>query len=146
MSIPSTKPYLLRAIYEWCVDQAFTPYVAVVVDGTTQVPRSYVRDGQIVLNIGPEAVQQLVMGNDSITCSARFGGVAQKLCLPVDNVAAIYARENGHGMAFDVMQTVDANAAVAEAEPVVEVDVPVAGSSEKKPTGAGSKPHLTRVK
>ena len=97
----STKPYLLRAIYEWCVDQGFTPYLTVWVDKQTRVPAAHVLDGQIVLNAGPEATHGLKMGNEEISFQARFGGVAHQIVVPVDNVAAIYARENGQGMAFE---------------------------------------------
>ncbi len=100
--LPSTKPYLLRALYEWCCDGGFTPYVSVVVDSHARVPHEFVRDGQIVLNIGPEATNQLTMGNEYISFQARFGGVPRELSFPVGNVAAIYARENGAGMAFEV--------------------------------------------
>ncbi len=103
MSEPtSTKPYLLRALYEWCVDNGFTPYVSVVVDAATRVPPEYVRNGEIVLNIGPLAANRLKMGNESIDFSARFGGVAKELSIPVAQVAALYARENGHGMSFEI--------------------------------------------
>ena len=98
----STKPYLVRAIYEWCVDQGFTPYLAVQVDERTRVPSAYVRDGQIVLNIGPDATNQLVMDNEQVSFQARFNGVAHQIAVPVDNVAAIYAREKGQGMAFEL--------------------------------------------
>lgn len=98
----STKPYLIRAIYEWCLDQGLTPYVAAIVDEHTSVPLGYALDGQIVLNVGPDATHQLMMGNDSITFQARFGGVAHSLSIPVVNVVAVYARENGHGMAFEL--------------------------------------------
>jgi len=98
----STKPYLLRALYEWCVDNGFTPYVSVVVDGATRVPAEYVRNGEIVLNIGPLAANRLKMGNETIDFSARFGGVARELSIPVAQVAALYARENGHGMSFEI--------------------------------------------
>ena len=102
MSSVSTKPYLIRAIYDWCVDQGFTPYIAAVVDGSTRVPPGAARDGQIVLNVGPDATVQLDMGNDLISFQARFGGVAHSISIPVDNVVAVYARENGHGMAFEI--------------------------------------------
>ncbi|MDR2260219.1 MAG: ClpXP protease specificity-enhancing factor [Azoarcus sp.] len=105
----STKPYLVRAIYEWCVDQGFTPYLAVQVDERARVPSAYVRDGQIVLNIGPDATHQLVMDNEQVSFQARFNGVAHQIAVPVDNVAAIYARENGQGMAFE-LQHVSAGA------------------------------------
>lgn len=107
MSEVSTKPYLIRAIHEWCVDQGLTPYLAVAVDGRTMVPRSFVQDGQIVLNIGPDATQSLVMGNELIAFQARFSGVVQNISVPVDNVSAIYARENGHGMAFELVPALD---------------------------------------
>jgi stringent starvation protein B len=77
MELPSTKPYLLRAIWEWCCDNGFTPYIAVEVDARTRVPREFVRDGQIVLNIGPDASNKLQIGNDFIEFQARFGGVAR---------------------------------------------------------------------
>lgn len=154
MNLASTKPYLLRAIYEWCADQSLTPYIAVVVDEHTIVPRQYVKDGQIVLNVGAEAAHQLHIGNDFITLTARFGGVAQNLSVPIDQVAAIYAKENGHGMAFDVASTTVAAVpepesqavqtppiAGAEAEPVVAPDPP---PEPDKP--AGTRPHLVRVK
>jgi len=101
MSEPkSTKPYLLRAVYEWCVDNGYTPQISVVVDSRTRVPMEHVRDGEIVLNIGPVAASRLQIGNDVIECTARFSGVARELVIPVASVAAIYARENGHGMSF----------------------------------------------
>ena len=143
MSTVSTKPYLIRAIYEWCVDQGFTPYVAVIVDGRTSVPQQYVKDGQIVLNLGPEAVQQLALGNEAITCAARFGGVAQSVCVPVENVAAIYARENGHGMAFEVTQPGTGSNA-----PTDEDSLPAPSGDNAAASGKpGSRPpHLTRIK
>lgn len=98
----STKPYLLRALYEWCTDNGYTPHIAVRVDNSTRVPRQFVRDGEIVLNISFEATSQLQMGNEWIEFTARFSGKAHKLEIPVANVLAIYARENGQGMAFQV--------------------------------------------
>lgn len=100
-NLPSTKPYLIRAIHEWCTDNGFTPYIAVQVDDRARVPREHVRDGQIVLNVGYEATGGLQIGNDLISFQARFGGVARDISFPVGNVAAIYARENGAGMAFE---------------------------------------------
>lgn len=100
MTTVSTRPYLLRAIWEWCMDQGFTPYLAARVDEHTRVPPGFARDGQIVLNLSPDATGQLQMGNELITFQARFGGVAHSLVVPVDNVLALYARENGQGMAF----------------------------------------------
>jgi stringent starvation protein B len=98
----STKPYLIRAIHAWCTDQGFTPYMNVIVDAQTKVPAAYVQNGQIVLNVGFDATHALSMENDWITFQGRFGGVVHSVRVPVDSVAAIYARENGHGMAFDV--------------------------------------------
>jgi stringent starvation protein B len=105
MSETSTKPYLLRAIYEWCTDNGYTPYLAVVVDGQTRVPREFVKNGEIVLNISFSATSGLKMGNDFIDFNARFGGVSREISVPVGNVAAIYARENGQGMAFEVTKS-----------------------------------------
>lgn len=147
----STKPYLLRAIFEWCLDQGFTPYMAVVVDAHTVVPRQYVRDSQIVLNIGPDATQHLVMGNELITFNARFGGMAQALSIPVDNVAAIYARENGQGMAFELVPAQPAEE--PDDEPTLDRLTPGAEpaasppSEEPPPPGNGpGRPKLTRIK
>lgn len=94
------QPYFLRALYEWCVDSGFTPYVTVKVDAGSKVPRAYVKDGQIVLNIGPAAVRDLHMDNVWLSFSARFGGVSQVIEVPMANVLAIYAKESGEGMAF----------------------------------------------
>jgi stringent starvation protein B len=96
----STRPYLIRALHDWCTDNGFTPYVAVFVDRTVQVPVEYVKNSEIVLNIGFEATSGLRLGNDAIEFKARFGGVARDIVVPIDHVVAIYARENGQGMAF----------------------------------------------
>ncbi|WJF90628.1 ClpXP protease specificity-enhancing factor [Paraburkholderia bonniea] len=98
----STKPYFLRALYEWCTDNGYTPHLAVRVDSQTQVPRQFVRDNQIVLNISFDATSQLKMGNEMIEFNARFSGRAHRIMVPVANVLAIYARENGEGMKFPV--------------------------------------------
>src|SRR6186997_2996987 len=98
----STRPYLIRALYEWCTDNGFTPYVAVLVDETVQVPREYVKNGEIVLNISFDATSSLKLGNDFIEFKARFAGSAREIMVPVNRVIAIYARENGQGMAFPV--------------------------------------------
>jgi stringent starvation protein B len=98
----STKPYLLRALYEWCTDNGYTPHIAVRCDAQTRVPREFVRDGEIVLNISFDATNQLQMGNEWIEFSARFSGKPHKIEVPIANVLAIYARENGQGMAFPV--------------------------------------------
>jgi stringent starvation protein B len=96
----STRPYLVRALYEWCTDNGFTPYIAVQVDDTVQVPREYVKNGEIVLNISFDATSSLKLGNEFIEFKARFAGTAREIIVPVGRVIAIYARENGQGMAF----------------------------------------------
>ncbi len=98
----STRPYLIRALYEWCSDNALTPYIAVLADDTVQVPREYVQNGEIVLNISMDATSGLKLGNEYVEFKARFGGVAREIIVPMDRVIAIYARENGQGMAFPV--------------------------------------------
>jgi stringent starvation protein B len=96
----STRPYLIRALYEWCTDNGFTPYVAVAVDDSVQVPREYVKNNEIVLNISFDATSSLQLGNDFIEFKARFAGSAREIIVPISHVIAIYARENGQGMAF----------------------------------------------
>jgi stringent starvation protein B len=96
----STRPYLIRALYEWCTDNGFTPYVAVLVDDTVQVPREYVKNGEIVLNVSFDATSSLKLGNEFIEFKARFAGSAREIVVPIGRVIAIYARENGQGMAF----------------------------------------------
>ena len=98
----STRPYLIRALYDWCTDNGLTPYVAVLVDDSVQVPREYVKNGEIVLNISFDATSSLKLGNDFIEFKARFAGSAREIMVPVNRVIAIYARENGQGMAFPV--------------------------------------------
>ena len=107
MSEISTKPYLLRAIYEWCTDNGFTPYVSVKVNGAVQVPMEFVRKGEIVLNISFGATSGLKMDNDAISFKARFGGVSRDIRVPVNNVQAIFASENGQGMVFDAVSIED---------------------------------------
>ena len=102
MSDITTKPYLLRALYEWCTDNGFTPYIVVVVDSSATVPMEFVKNGEIVLNISFNATSHLKIDNDFVRFKARFGGVTREIEVPVDNVSAIYARENGQGMAFEV--------------------------------------------
>ena len=102
----STRPYLIRALHDWCTDNGFTPYIAVHVDRTVQVPMEYVSNHEIVLNIGFDATSGLDLGNDYIQFKARFGGVAREILVPVDHVVAIYARENGQGMAFPAPEAV----------------------------------------
>jgi len=149
----STKPYLLRALYEWCVDNGYTPHLAVKVDSRSQVPSEYVRNGEITLNVSPSAVHKLQMGNELIEFSARFAGVARQISVPVAGVYALYARETGHGMTFDVDAgkpgvQVDAEKEPATAGPSNEatpVQLPVpAPTDPNRPSGG--KPQLRRVK
>jgi stringent starvation protein B len=148
----ATKPYLLRALYEWCVDNGYTPHVAVKVDSRTQVPSEYVKNGEITLNVAPSAVHKLQMGNELIEFSARFAGVARQISVPVGNVYAVYARETGHGMTFEVGAAKPTTQAVAEAETAAPRETPAAlpapanspAEPPKKP--GGGKPTLRRVK
>lgn len=138
--LPSTKPYLLRAIWEWCCDNGFTPHIAVAVDQRTRVPREFVRDGQIVLNLGPGATNKLQIGNEFVEFQARFGGVARELSVPIEQVAAIYARENGAGMAFDL----DEEAALAgEALEAREAE---SDPEPEPPRPEAGRPKLQRIK
>ncbi len=123
MADKSTKPYLIRAIYEWCIDNAYTPYLSVVVDSHTRVPLEYVKDGQIILNLSPGATHGMLMDNDWIQFSARFNGVSRQLEVPISAVAGIFSRENGEGMGFEVIS-----------EPVVEaVDSTASSPSDTEP-------------
>jgi stringent starvation protein B len=165
----STRPYLIRALYEWCTDNGFTPYVAVLADDTVQVPREYVKNGEIVLNISFDATSSLKLGNDFIEFKARFAGTAREIIVPVDRVIAIYARENGQGMAFPVPVPVMSNAdvpapaigpvmasvpeggagdGVATSRPVqlVSSESPGDASPEPPKPPAGPRPALKRVK
>jgi stringent starvation protein B len=99
-----TKPYLVRAIHAWCEDSGYRPYIAVVVDERTQVPREFVRNGEIVLNVSAQATNRLRIGNELIEFEARFSGAVRAVSIPIENVSAIYAQETGHGMAFDVVR------------------------------------------
>jgi stringent starvation protein B len=143
----TTKPYLIRAIHEWCVDEGFTPYLAVQVDERTRVPREFVRDGQIVLNVSAEATHQLAMGNDEISFQTRFNGASFPVVVPVDAVVAIYARENGQGMAFEATP---AEPVMGESEEVGagETAAEETGEEADSETEPGCKrgSHLTLVK
>jgi stringent starvation protein B len=153
-----TKPYLLRALFEWCVDNGYTPHLAVKVDSRTQVPAEYVKGGEITLNISPSAVHKLQMGNELIEFSARFGGVARQISLPIANIHALYAKETGHGMTFDtegkdaggpkpgVQGRAELEGAASNTRPpAAALPAPVGSEPPKKPTGPG-KPTLRRIK
>ena len=154
MSEIPTKPYLLRALFEWCVDNGYTPHLAVKVDSRTQVPLEYVKNGEITLNISPNAVHKLQMGNELIEFSARFGGVARQLAVPIANVYALYARETGHGMTFDVDSAkpaiqIDAEKETGKPGPSNEAGpaLPAPAATPTEPTKpTGGKPQLRRIK
>ena len=164
----STRPYLIRALYDWCTDNGLTPYVAVLVDDSVQVPREYVKNGEIVLNISFDATSSLKLGNDFIEFKARFAGSAREIMVPVNRVIAIYARENGQGMAFPVpvssvagedaprpspLSSVPAAGAGGDDGPkVVQLMTPDTSGTDPHPEGepprppAGPRPALKRVK
>lgn len=124
----STRPYLIRALYEWCTDNGLTPYVAVSVDDTVQVPREYVKNNEIVLNISFDATSSLKLGNDFIEFKARFAGSAREIMVPVSHVIAIYARENGQGMAFPMVSPTAGGASVPLTGSGGEADLAVTSS------------------
>ncbi len=153
----STRPYLIRALHEWCVDNGFTPFVTVLVDRSVQVPMEFVKNGEIVLNIGFEATTGLRLGNDFMEFKARFGGVVRDIFVPIDCVAAIFAKENGQGMAFprhDGPTTEPASPSASKTEPSTAshlVSVPAENATpEPSPaaisTKPGTRPTLTRIK
>ena len=159
MADVSTKPYLIRAIHEWCSDSGLTPYIAVLADASVNVPQQFVKNGEIVLNISPLATNRLKLGNESIEFQARFGGVAREVSVPVERVIAVYARETGHGMAFDVPRAAPAGTeSGAESEdvktlpgpPVALVSVRAPDNNEPNepptPPRPGDRPKLTRIK
>jgi stringent starvation protein B len=165
----STRPYLIRALHEWCTDNGFTPYLAVFVDRAVQVPMEYVKNNEIVLNVGFDATHGLNLGNETVEFKARFGGVSREIIVPVDHVVAIYARENGQGMAFPVPTAAAAQEAPPDAtEPVARglrlaqsddasdgaapPPPPRAGWSDEQPPEppatppSGARPALKRIK
>jgi stringent starvation protein B len=165
----STRPYLIRALHDWCTDNGFTPYIAVFVDASVQVPGEYVKNNEIVLNVGFEATSSLKLGNELIEFKARFGGSSREIIVPIDHVIAIYARENGQGMAFP-MPTEPSTAATALADGAPPVERPTQpgglrlastdGNSQSQPgetvqdaadetppdPPAGGRPSLKRIK
>jgi stringent starvation protein B len=168
MSEVSTKPYLVRAIHEWCTDAGFTPYVAVAVDESVRVPMDFVKNGEIVLNVSSLATNRLTIDNEQISFQARFGGVPRDVYVPITRVIAIYARENGQGMAFEVpralapagVEAAPAGTAVTARERTALVPLALAtraaaddaqasdDSPEPPPApkAGGDRPRLTRVK
>jgi len=141
MSEISTKPYLIRALHEWCTDNGYTPHIAVTVDERVVVPREHVKNGEIVLNVGRLATHKLQLGNEFIEFQARFSGVARQISVPIDAVTAIYARETGHGMAFEAGPPASAGSGAQPDSPVVE-DAPEAETQEN---ASASRPQLSAV-
>ena len=127
--VSSTKPYLVRAIYEWCSDNGFTPYLAVAVNEQTRVPMAHVRNGEIVLNVSALATHRLQMTNTEVSFTARFSGVAEDIWVPIDQIVAIYAKETGHGMAFDVPKPMGEPEAPEDVSPLNVVGRPKTGKS-----------------
>lgn len=154
----STRPYLIRALYEWCTDNGLTPYVAVSVDDTVQVPREYVKNNEIVLNISFDATSSLKLSNDFIEFKARFAGSSRDIMVPMERVIAIYARENGQGMAFPMgaapqtgntpTQLVSVSPPLGEAESKVVQLAPAEDQESPAPPKPpqGPRPTLKRVK
>ncbi len=135
MNPPSTTAYLIRAIYEWCVDNGLTPYLAVRVTESTRVPLEYVRNGEIVLNVSADATRDLTLGNQLIQFSARFNGVSREITVPVDAVSGIFAKETGQGLAFE------------QPSPVPSVgSVPADTPPEDRPPPPAARPRLQVVK
>lgn len=132
MAEKSTKPYLIRAIHEWCSDSGLTPYISVQVNAETRVPPEHVKNGEIVLNVGNDATHRLTIGNDLIQFAARFNGVSRECSIPIEAVTGIFAKENGQGLFF----------------PREAADAPAAPASEPTPPAApnGGKPKLQVVK
>jgi stringent starvation protein B len=165
----STRPYLIRALYEWCTDNGLTPYVSVAVNERVQVPFEFVKDGEIVLNISFDATTALKLGNDYLEFNARFGGVAREIIVPIEQISGIYARENGQGMAFPISASKSAKqapqssvsdkvagplASTIEARITTLVSVESSKRADdaieledppRSPTG-GQRPTLTRIK
>ena len=138
-----TKPYLIRAIHEWCTDSNMTPYLAVRVDANTKVPAEHVKNGEIVLNVSLNATRNLTINNELIQFSARFNGVSREVSIPVDRVQGIFARENGQG-AFFTVETPAALAVSPSAGPLAPADTD-AEADPPKPPGNG-KSRLKLVK
>lgn len=137
----STKPYLIRAIYDWCCDSGSTPYLAIKVDAKTRVPVAYVKDGEIVISLGIDAVKDLHLGSDSISCHARFGGVSHAVMVPIDAVIGIFAKESGQGLVFQAGESSPALADTTSISPAA-TDSDSPQSNHLAPT----KPHLRIVK
>lgn len=141
--IASTKPYLIRALHEWCSDQGFTPYIVVTVRDKMQVPMEYVKNGEIVLNASYNATRNMTLGNDYITFSARFNGVSREIVIPVGAVVSIFAKENGEGMGFEYEASQEPLSTVPDS---AGVSLTHAEELDPEPPAGGARPHLRIVK
>lgn len=161
LDISDVRPYLIRALYEWCTDNGYTPHIVVSVDGSVRVPREYVKDGEIILNIGPDATGALRLGNDDIEFKARFSGIVRDIRIPVGRVLAIFARESGQGMGFPVIDAdTEPTGISGDQRPrpegmVVQLVTPAAPGDEGEGTEpppeppmspTGARPSLRRIK
>lgn len=138
-----TKPYMVRAIHDWCIDNGFTPHLLVKVNSRTRVPAAYVKEGEIVLNLNYSATKDLHIDNEVIVFSARFSGVSQNLYVPMDAVRGIFARENGQGMFFEV--EAETGKETSKPQPKT-VSVDTGQSIDTATTTQKKKPTLTIVK
>ena len=140
----STKPYLIRAIYEWCNDSGFTPYIAVAAGEGVRVPPEHVKNGEIVLNVSALATNRLTLGNEAIEFQARFGGVARDVYVPIERVIAIYARENGQGMAFEPARPAGSSgtqdSSAVQPTPPRPASLELASSTPARPAELGGPP------
>lgn len=141
----STKPYLIRAIYEWCVDQGYTPYLAVKVDAQTKVPMEFVKDGQIVLNVSYTATRHLKIGNEFINFSARFNGSSRELEVPIHAVIGVFAKENGQGMFFQPSEEgVQTTSGLTTGTESPHAEAPASADSGRGDTGEAPPPKPPR--
>ena len=149
MSEQSAKPYLVRALCEWCADNGFTPYLAVKVNGETRVPHGFVKNGEIVLNISTTATRRLTIDNAWVQFNARFNGASQEVSVPMSAVAGIFAKETGYGFAFTVAQDPVTSLTAATEPAAIEGEVATSGekkSPEDAPKTKARPSHLQVIK
>ena len=135
----STKPYLIRAIYEWCADSSFTPYLNVKVDQNTRVPLEYAKNGEIVLSMSQQATRNLTIGNELIQFSARFNGVSREITIPIYAVQSVFARENGRGVFFHAESAPEQATTQSPAGSTITALQSVSGSPAVSPASADQK-------
>jgi stringent starvation protein B len=150
MSEQSAKPFLVRALYEWCVEQGYTPYLAVRVDAKTRVPTGFVKNGEIVLNVGPLATHQLTMDNDWVLFNARFNGESQEVAVPFAAVIGIFAKETGYGMGFQPTLDAAGSDSTDPAEGAAVADAPSSAPAmtkgKSKTSAASNKSKISHLK